>query len=89
MRRSVMKGKFVGEVFRNVYPLLVNKTVFEGCGNYDSQRRTMILTRSDFSVIQRYRSALWSGDVGNDWETFRRQILRGLSLMVSGVSVKL
>lgn len=83
--RKVMNGTIPGEVFRNVYPLLVNKTVYQGCREDDPSRRTMILTRSGFAGIQRYGAALWSGDVGHDWETLRRQITGGLSLMASGI----
>ena len=45
----------------------------------------MILTRCGFAGIQRYGSALWSGDVGNDWETFRRQITAGLGIQAAGI----
>jgi len=83
--RRVMGGKYAGELFRNVYPLLVNKTVYEGCRRDDPARRTMILTRSGFPGIQRYGAALWSGDVGNDWETLRRQIAAGHGLMAAGL----
>lgn len=83
--RKVMNGTIPGEVFRNVYPLLVNKAVFEGCRTDAPLKRTMILTRSGFPGIQRYGAALWSGDVGHDWETLRRQIAGGLSLMASGI----
>ena len=85
--RRVNKGRWAGEQVRNVYPLLVNKTVYEGLtsavgGSSDSP---MILTRCGFPGIQRYGSALWSGDVGNDWETFRRQITAGLGVQAAGV----
>ncbi len=83
--RRVMDGTVPGEVFRNVYPLHVNKTVFEGCRRDVPGKRTMILTRSGFPGIQRYGAALWSGDVGNDWETLRRQVTGGLSLVVTGI----
>ena len=45
----------------------------------------MILTRCGFAGIQRYGSAMWSGDVGNDWETFRRQITAGLGMQAAGI----
>jgi alpha-D-xyloside xylohydrolase len=45
----------------------------------------MILTRCGFPGIQRYGSAMWSGDVGNDWETFRRQIVAGLGMQAAGM----
>ena len=83
--RKVMNGTVPGEFYRNIYPLFVNKTVYEGCRKDDPLRRTMILTRSGFSGIQRYGVALWSGDIGNDWETLRRQITGGLDLMASGL----
>lgn len=83
--RLVNKGQWKGETFRCVYPLLVNKTVCEGLLKDQPSRRPMILTRSGFAGIQRYGSALWSGDVGNDWETFRRQITAGLGLQAAGI----
>jgi alpha-D-xyloside xylohydrolase len=89
--RRVNNGKWAGEQVRNVYPLLVNKTVYEGLTSQlstlssPSSSRPMILTRCGFPGIQRYGSALWSGDVGNDWETFRRQITAGLGMQAAGI----
>ena len=81
--RRVNNGLWSGEQVRNVYPLLVNKTVYEGL--VAAGREPMILTRCGFPGIQRYGSALWSGDVGNDWETLRRQITAGLGVQAAGV----
>ena len=83
--RMVNNGTTPGEVFRNTYPLLVNKTVYEGCRRETPSQRTMILSRGAFPGIQRYCVANWSGDVGNDWDTFRRQIIAGLGMMSSGL----
>ena len=113
--RRVNNGRWAGEQVRNVYPLLVNKTVFEGLmassnlpqlgeasadsntqkeisgtaqptsPSWGRQEGAFILTRCGFPGIQRYGSALWSGDVGNDWETFRRQITAGLGVQAAGV----
>ena len=83
--RWVNHNKWPGERVRNIYPLLVNKTVYEGIRKDSPNKRTMILTRSGFSGLQRYAAATWSGDVGNDWETFRRQIVGGLGYMASGL----
>ncbi len=83
--RKVMDNTIPGEVFRNVYPLLVSETVYEGSRQDKADKRTMILTRSGFPGIQRYAAVLWSGDVGNDWETLRRQIAGGLGLMATGI----
>ena len=88
--RRVNNGRWSGEQVRNVYPLLVNKTVYEGLkqGRLEGSGcsgEVFILTRCGFPGIQRYGSALWSGDVGNDWETFRRQIVAGLGVQAAGV----
>ena len=76
------KGQWAGEKVRNVYPLMVCKTVYEGL--LEAGKQPMILTRCGFPGIQRYGAALWSGDVGNDWETFRRQIVAGLGVQAAG-----
>lgn len=60
--RRVNHSTFPGEVFRNVYPLVVNKTIYEGLRGLstdegkqrDSISRTILLTRSGFPGIQRY-----------------------------------
>ena len=80
--RRVNKGQWAGEQVRNVYPLMVCKTVYEGL--LQAGKTPMILTRCGFPGIQRYGAALWSGDVGNDWETFRRQIVAGLGVQAAG-----
>lgn len=83
VNRRVNNGRWAGEQVRNVYPLLVNKTVYEGL--IQAGKDPMILTRCGFPGIQRYGSALWSGDVGNDWESFRRQIVAGLGVQAAGI----
>jgi alpha-D-xyloside xylohydrolase len=82
--RMVNAGRWRGNAVRNVFPLLVNKTVYEGlkaCG----QHEPFILTRCAYPGIQRYGAAVWSGDVGNDWETLRRQITAGLGVQAAGM----
>lgn len=81
--RRVFTGP--GERFRNLYPLLVNRTVYEGLRRDDSSRRVFLLTRSAFPGQQRYAAATWSGDIGNDWETLRRQVCAGLNYSVTGL----
>lgn len=85
LNRRINHGKEPGERYRNVYPLMVNRTVYEGLRKDAPERRAMILTRSGFSGIQRYAAVTWSGDVGNDWETLRRQIIGGLGQMATGL----
>ena len=82
--RLVAGGKIPGEFYRNAYPNMVNHTVYNGLKKDQPDRDPMILTRSAFTGIQRYGAINWSGDVGNDWETLRRQIAGGLNLMATG-----
>jgi len=82
--RMVAGGKIPGEFYRNAYPNKVNETVYNGLRKDQPDRDPMILTRSGFTGIQRYGAINWSGDVGNDWETLRRQIAGGLNLMATG-----
>lgn len=83
--RMVNRGQWRGDLFRNVYPLLVCKTVSEGYKADDPGHEHFILTRSGFPGIQRYGVAMWSGDVGNSFETLRRQIVGGLGIAAAGM----
>ena len=62
--RRINREQTPGEVYRNVYPMYVSKTIYEGLRQDDPDRRAMIFTRSGFSGMQRYAAATWSGDVG-------------------------
>tara|TARA_R110002050_G_scaffold268550_1_gene410670 strand:- start:5081 stop:7732 length:2652 start_codon:yes stop_codon:yes gene_type:complete len=83
--RIINNGTMLGEEMRNVYPLFVTKTVYEGSRRDVPDKRVFILTRSGFSGQQRYASAVWTGDVGNDWETLRRQVTAGLNYSITGM----
>lgn len=83
--RKICNNTIVGERLRNVYPLYVTKTVYEGLRRDEPDKRVFILTRCAFSGEQRYAAAVWSGDVGNDWDTMRRQLRAGLNYSVSGL----
>lgn len=73
-----------GEKRRNLYPLQVSRTVYEGQRQAYPDKRVMILTRSAAPGQQRYGAATWSGDIGNDWETLKRQIPAGLNMAAAG-----
>ncbi|MCQ2182521.1 MAG: DUF4968 domain-containing protein [Bacteroidales bacterium] len=73
------------EEYRNVYPLKVISTIYDGLKAVKPSEEPVILTRSMAPGIQRYGAVCWSGDIGNDWETLRRQIAGGLSLCSCGL----
>jgi alpha-D-xyloside xylohydrolase len=74
-----------GELYRNAYPLFANQTAYEGQRQTSRDKRVVILTRSAFPGQQRYATAIWSGDINGNWETFRRQISAGLNVSVAGL----
>ena len=81
----VANGQVPGELYRNVYPLKVVSTVFNGLQEEEPDRVPVILTRSAFPGMQRYNAVVWSGDVNCDLETLRRQIVGGLGYAASGM----
>lgn len=83
--RKVKDKSLPGELFRNIYTLFVNKTVYEGLAKDKAGMRSSILTRSGCAGIQRYGSVTWSGDVNNDWNAFKKQIIGGLGQNAAGL----
>jgi alpha-D-xyloside xylohydrolase len=73
-----------GDFYRLTYPLMVSKAVYEGQRETTNDKRVCILTRSAFPGQQRYGIINWSGDIGGDWDTYRRQIVAGLNFSISG-----
>ncbi|MGP7796709.1 TIM-barrel domain-containing protein [Sphingomonas sp. CLY1604] len=69
---------------RLTYPLQVSRTVYDEQRRAFPDKRVMILTRSAFPGQQRYAAATWSGDIGNNWETLKRQIPAGLNMAAAG-----
>jgi len=74
-----------GDFYRLTYPLFVSKAVYEGQRKTDPGKRVAILTRSAFSGQQRYGTINWSGDIGWNWDTFKRQIVAGLNFNMTGM----
>jgi alpha-D-xyloside xylohydrolase len=74
-----------GARMANAYALANSQAVYEGQRRADPDKRVFILTRSAYAGIQRYASAVWSGDVSSDWASLRTQIPAGLNFALSGV----
>ncbi|MEJ5265262.1 MAG: TIM-barrel domain-containing protein [Bacteroidales bacterium] len=74
-----------GEFYRLTYPLMVCKAVYEGQRAINPDKRVCILTRSAFLGQQRYATINWSGDIGGDWDAFKRQITAGLNYTITGL----
>lgn len=83
--RRIAAGTLPGDLYRNVYPTMVVGTVYNGLAKEQSDRAPVILTRSACPGMQRYNALTWSGDVGWDMETLRRQINAGLNYVSCGL----
>ena len=81
--RTIYLGS--GDEYRLAYPLFVTKTVYEGSRKDAPEKRVMILSRSAYLGEQRNSVATWSGDIGNSWDTLRRQVTAGLDYAASGM----
>ncbi|MGA7162082.1 MAG: TIM-barrel domain-containing protein [Bacteroidota bacterium] len=74
-----------GDFYRLTYPLFVSQAVYEGQRKATSDKRVCILTRSAFAGQQRYGTINWSGDIGGNWDSYRRQIVAGLDYAMTGM----
>jgi len=74
-----------GDFYRLTYPLFVSQAVYEGQRKTSSDKRVCILTRSAFPGQQRYGIINWSGDIGGNWDAYKRQIVAGLNYTITGL----
>lgn len=75
----------LGNFYRLTYPLFVSKAIYDGQRKTNPKKRVAILTRSAFAGQQRFGTINWSGDIGWDWDAFRRQIVAGLNYNLTGM----
>ncbi|MBP5860823.1 glycoside hydrolase family 31 protein [Streptomyces sp. LBUM 1478] len=68
----------------NMYPAEVARTFYEGL-RATGEEEIVSLNRSAWAGSQRWGAALWSGDIGTDFPTLRRQIAAGLNTALSGI----
>ncbi|MFA6701400.1 MAG: TIM-barrel domain-containing protein [Dysgonamonadaceae bacterium] len=69
----------------NTYALMNAEGIYNGQRGKDPNKRVFLLTRSGFAGIQRYSTAVWSGDIGTRWEDMKAQISAGLNFSLSGI----
>lgn len=84
--------KFIGKNHRgsfarflNPYSLVMTDALYQNLRNENPQKRVYILTRSTFAGQQRNAATTWSGDIGANWNVFRKQISAGLNHCMAGV----
>ena len=68
----------------NIYPRENSRTFYEGL-LAAGENEVITLNRSAWAGSQRYGAVLWSGDIGVDFATLRRQVKAGLNVALSGI----
>ncbi len=76
--------KYLDPSEANAYSLMHAKGIYENQRKARPGKRVLNLTRSGYASIQRYGAMLWSGDTCATWTNFRRQIIEGLNMGLSG-----
>ena len=71
--------------YLNTYPLLDTLSVYQHQRQETDQKRVYILTRSTFAGQQRAAATTWSGDIGANWDVYRKQISAGINHSMAGV----
>lgn len=69
----------------NIFSLLNTKTYTEITKNHCPEMRSFILTRTGTAGIQKYCTAIWSGDVYSDYKTFTAHIPEAMNTAMSGI----
>lgn len=77
---------YAGSVLQqgNIYPREYAKGFYEG-QIAEGQKDVVNLIRCAWAGSQRYGALVWSGDIASTYETFKKQIVAGLQMGLSGI----
>ena len=67
------------------YGLMNADAIYNGQRSVAPNTRVFLLTRNGFAGLQRYSTAIWSGDIGTRWEDMKAQISAGINFCMAGV----
>ena len=76
--------KYLVPAVANAFALVHARGIYENQRKTTEELRVLNLTRSGYASGQKYSAMLWSGDTCADWENFRKQIVEGLNMGLSG-----
>jgi len=71
--------------YLNAYSLVMTDALYKDLREETDRKRPYILTRSTFAGQQRAAATTWSGDIGANWDVYRKQISAGLNHCMSGI----
>ena len=74
-----------GDVYRNVYSLLVNTEAYRRQRELRPDAQPLVLSRCGYAGLARTATVVWSGDVGSRWSDFRTQVIAGLGLSMASL----
>lgn len=69
----------------NLYPLMINKGIYENQRATTNNKRVVTLTRSAFAGQQRYSTICTSGELSSTWGTLEKEIPNALNLSATGI----
>ena len=77
---------YAGSVLQqgNIYPKEYARGFYEG-QTASGQKDIVNLIRCAWAGSQRYGTLVWSGDISSNYESFRKQIVAGLQMGLSGI----
>jgi alpha-D-xyloside xylohydrolase len=71
--------------YLNAYSLSMTGALYKNLRHESKQKRAYILTRSTFAGQQRNAATTWSGDIGANWDIYKKQIAAGINHSMSGI----
>jgi alpha-glucosidase len=82
---GVLPGKHAHADYHNLYALEWARSVADGYATAGDQRRPFTLSRSGAGGIQRYGTAMWSGDIGSMLTALADQQNVQMNMSMSGI----
>ncbi len=71
--------------YLNPYSLAMTDALYKNLRQENDKKRVYILTRSTFAGQQRAAATTWSGDIGANWDVYKKQIAAGLNHCMAGI----
>jgi len=78
-------GKHAQADVHNIYGTLWVESLAQGYKRNSTAARPSILSRTGTSGVQRHGAAIWSGDIGTNWNNLRSQLRVQTQMSLSGV----
>ena len=71
--------------YLNAFSLVMTDALYKNLREATPEHRVYILTRSTYAGQQRNAATTWSGDIGANWDVYKKQITAGVNHCMSGI----